>query len=427
MAFPGASVPLPAAVADAVRGAGPEVVLGLRPEALHLSEDGAIGATVIIVELLGAETHVICHTETGARSSCARAPSAAKPKIGEAVRIAVDPDPAAYHLFDAAGGARLGGARDGGRRRAGPPRQPTHRPGRRRACAARRRKQALLAYLLILPAMVLFGVFSFYPFLRNFKLMLYETPPVPGLPAHYVGLHQIIPTITSTPFTQSLVTTLVFVVLVVPISLLAGLGLAVAAHRKLKGMAAYRLIFSSTVVSSVAVAAVVFGTLLNPVVGLLPWLGINPTPPALESSTWALPAVALLTIWQFLGLSFIIMSAGLQSVPDELLEAARIDGAGPWTRFWRMTVPLLSPTIFFAGVISTIYAFQAFGAVDILIGNQNAARLHTNVLIYNIVTQLQIENNDGAAAIMAIVLFLILLVLTILQMRFLERRVTYAR
>ena len=84
---------------------------------------------------------------------------------------------------------------------------------------SRRRKEALLAYLLLLPALVLFGVFSFYPFLRNFKLMLYETPPVPGLPAHYVGLHQIVPTITSTQFTQSLVTTLIFVVLVVPISL----------------------------------------------------------------------------------------------------------------------------------------------------------------------------------------------------------------
>jgi sn-glycerol 3-phosphate transport system permease protein len=292
---------------------------------------------------------------------------------------------------------------------------------------ARKRKQALLAYLLILPAMVVFAVFSFYPFLRNFKLMLYETPPVPGLPAHYVGLHQIIPTITSTQFTQSLVTTLIFVVLVVPISLIAGLGLAVAAHRKLKGMAGYRVIFSSTVVSSVAVASVVFGTLLNPVVGLLPWLGINPTPPALESSTWALPAVALITIWQFLGLSFIIMLAGLQSVPDELLEAARIDGAGPWTRFWRMTVPLLSPTIFFAGVISTIYAFQAFGAIDILIGQPYVVRLHTNVLIYNIINTLQVDNNAGAAAIMATVLFLILLILTVLQLRFLERRVTYAR
>jgi sn-glycerol 3-phosphate transport system permease protein len=289
----------------------------------------------------------------------------------------------------------------------------------------RRRKQALLAYLLILPAMVIFGIFSFYPFARNFKLMLYETPPVPGLPAHYVGLHQIIPTITSTQFTQSLVTTLLLVVLVVPISLLAGLGLAVAAHRKLKGMAVYRVIFSSTVVSSVAVASVVFGTLLNPVVGLLPWLGINPNPPVLESSTWALPAVALITIWQFLGLSFIVMLAGLQSVPDELLEAARIDGAGPWTRFWRMTVPLLSPTIFFAGVISTIYAFQAFGAIDILIGSQNAVRLHTNVLIYNIINTLQIQNNAGSAAIMATVLFLILLVLTLLQIRLLERRVNY--
>ena len=129
---------------------------------------------------------------------------------------------------------------------------------------ARRRKEALLAYLLILPAMAVFAVFSFYPFLRNFKLMLYETPPVPGLPAHYVGLHQIIPTITSSQFTQSLVTTLLLVVLVVPVSLLAGLGLAVVAHRKLKGMAVYRMIFSSTVVSSVAVASVVFGTLLNP-------------------------------------------------------------------------------------------------------------------------------------------------------------------
>jgi sn-glycerol 3-phosphate transport system permease protein len=292
---------------------------------------------------------------------------------------------------------------------------------------ARRRKEALLAYLLILPAMALFAVFSFYPFLRNFKLMLYKTPLYPGLPSHYVGLHQIIPTITSTQFTQSLITTLVYVVMVVPISLLAGLGLAVAAHRKLKGMAAYRVIFSSTVVSSVAVAAVVFGTLLNPVVGLLPWLGINPNPPALENSTWALPAVALITIWQFLGLAFIVMLAGLQSVPDELLEAARIDGAGAWTRFWRMTVPLLSPTIFFAGVISTIYAFQSFGAIDILIGNQYAARLHTNVLIYNIVNTLQVENNAGVAAIMAIVLFFILLILTIIQMRFLERRVTYAR
>ena len=176
---------------------------------------------------------------------------------------------------------------------------------------------------------MLFGVFSFYPFLRNFKLMLYETPPVPGpagalrraapdRPDHHLDPVHPEPrhhAASSSSWWCRSASSL-------------GLALAVAAHRKLKGMAVYRVIFSSTVVSSVAVASVVFGTLLNPVVGLLPWLGINPTPPALESTTWALPAVALITIWQFLGLSFIIMSAGLQSVPDELLEAARIDGAG---------------------------------------------------------------------------------------------------
>ncbi|MFZ0248853.1 MAG: ABC transporter ATP-binding protein, partial [Acidimicrobiales bacterium] len=100
VAFPGASVALPEAVADRVRGAGPDVVLGLRPESLHLSDDGSIGATVVIVELLGAETHVICQTETGARIIVRQGAVAAKPKIGESVRIAVDPDPAAYHLFD---------------------------------------------------------------------------------------------------------------------------------------------------------------------------------------------------------------------------------------------------------------------------------------------------------------------------------------
>ena len=111
VAFPGASVPLPAEVADGVRGTGPDVVLGLRPESLHLSPDGAIAASVIIVELLGAETHVICHTETGARVIVRQGASAAKPGLGEAVRIAIDPDPRAYHLFDAATGERLGGSR----------------------------------------------------------------------------------------------------------------------------------------------------------------------------------------------------------------------------------------------------------------------------------------------------------------------------
>ena len=269
-----------------------------------------------------------------------------------------------------------------------------------RSMVSRRHREWGLAYLLLLPAMTVLVAFIFYPFLRNFKLALYQNPPYPGLPSHYVGLSQVGNVLSSTDFHQSLVSTLLFVVMVVPVGLLGGLALAVA--------------------------AVVFGTLMDPVVGLLPWLGINPTPAILENPTWALPAVSVIAIWQFLGLSFIIMSAGLQSLPEEVLEAARLDGAGSWTTFWRVTVPLLSPTLFFGLVIGTIFAFQSFGQIDILIGPENAPFTHTNVLLYSIYRELSIQNNPGVAAVLSIVLFAITLTLTLAQMRFLERRVHYA-
>lgn len=291
----------------------------------------------------------------------------------------------------------------------------------------RRAREALLGYLLVLPALTVFAVFVFYPFARNFKLALYQTPPYPNLPAKYVGLHQVGQVLSSSSFLQSLVTTLLFVVLVVPAGLLLGLFLAVVARRHLRGIAAYRVVFSSTVVSSVAVSALVFYSLMNPVVGLLPWLGINPHPSVLQSTTWALPAIAVMAVWQFIGMSFIIMSAGLQSLPEDVLEAARVDGASSWTAFWRVTVPLLSPTLFFAVVVATIYAFQTFGQIDILIGYQNAAYQHVNVLVYNIYTTLVYQQDSGRAAVMSIALFLITLVLTLLQLRLLERRVQYGR
>ncbi len=290
----------------------------------------------------------------------------------------------------------------------------------------RTRREGLLALALLAPAAILFAVFTFYPFARNFKLALYQVPPYPGLPSRYVGLSQFSHILSSTVFHQSLISTILFVIMVVPVGLLGGLALAVVAHRHLRGMSLYRLAFSSTAVSSVAVAAVIFGTLMNPVVGLLPWLGIDPHPAILESPTWALPAVSLIAVWQFLGLSFIIMTAGLQSLPEEVLEASALDGASPWTTFWRITVPLLSPTLFFALVIGTIYAFQTFAQIDILIGPQSAVFTHTNVLIYAIYRALQVQHDPGAAAVLSIILFAIMLLLTVVQFRFLERRVHYA-
>jgi ABC-type sugar transport system permease subunit len=289
----------------------------------------------------------------------------------------------------------------------------------------RRRREAGLGYLLIAPALLIFSVFVFFPFAKNFQLALYRTPPFPGLPSTYVGFKQINDVLTSGAFRHSLWTTVLFALLTVPAGILSGLVLAVLANQRLRGIAIFRTIFSSTVATSVAVASVIFGTLMNPQVGLLPWLGINPNPPFLDSPTWALPAVALITVWQTLGLSFILMSAGLRAVPDDLLEAAQVDGAGPFTRFWRVTIPLLSPTIFFAVVVGSIFAFQTFGQIDLL--TRGGPQDKTNVLTYFIVTQLREHQNPGTAAVLSIALFLITLLLTLVQLRFLERRVHYAR
>jgi len=297
---------------------------------------------------------------------------------------------------------------------------------RRRRWTRRRSKEALLAYALLTPAFVVFVVFIFYPFARNFEYALYKTPPFPGLPRTYVGFDQIGDVLSSHDFLNSVWVTILFLLYTVPIGIFLGLALAVLAHQKLRGVNAYRTIFSSTVATSVAAASVIFFTLLNPQVGLFTyWLGRDGEISVLLDPKTALLAVSVTTIWQNLGLSFIVMSAGLQAIPDDLYEAARVDGASAWRRFWRVTVPMLSPTIFFASVVGGILAFRAFGQIDLL--TEGGPNQKTNVLVYAIYREVFRNNNDGVAAVYAIALFLLVMMLTFFQMRFLERRVSYAR
>jgi sn-glycerol 3-phosphate transport system permease protein len=313
-------------------------------------------------------------------------------------------------------------------------------PTRPRGRLSRRAREAGLAYLLLVPAFLVFAVFVFYPFLRNFYLGFFSTPPFPGQPKDFVGIDQYRDVLSSSDFLDSLKITITFAIITVPVGIALGILLAVLAHQKLQGIAIYRTFFSSTVATSVAVAAVIFGTLLSPQVGLLQGLQTDPSIlqngsplidinlPVIRSfiPSVSLTAVAVTTIWQNLGLSFILMSAGLQSVPDELQEAAEIDGAGPWSRFRHVTLPLLSPTIFFAFVVGSIFAFQTFGQIDLLTPRGGPLK-STNVLTYFIYDQLQFAKNDGKAAVLAIALFGVTLILTLIQFRFLERRVSYER
>jgi sn-glycerol 3-phosphate transport system permease protein len=299
-------------------------------------------------------------------------------------------------------------------------------PVRRRRRFSRRTRDMMLGYALVLPSLLVFGTFIFYPFLKNFWLALYRTPPFPNLPRSWIGVSQYKDVLTSHLFTNSFKVTLEFVVITVPIGIVLGLGLAVLAHQRLRGIAVFRTIFSSTVITSVAVASLISLTLLNPQIGLLNyWLGRTGSLSPLDDPKWALVAVAGVTIWQNLGLSFIIMSAGLQAVPDELLEAARVDGAGTWSRFRNVTLPMLSPTLFFATIVGSILAFHSFGQIDLL--TEGGPQDRTNVLVYAIYRTVFKENNDGKAAVLAIALFAITMLLTVVQLRILERRVSYER
>ena len=185
-------------------------------------------------------------------------------------------DPAALHVFDpdhrrSGGGLTPMAAtrRPRARRRRSPrPGAAVDASGASRTCCC-------------CPSLLIFGVFVFWPLIHNVYLGFFRNPPFPGLPKHYVGFDQYRDVLTSYDFLDSVKTTILFALLTVPVGIVLGLGLAVLAHQQLQGIGIYRTIFSSTVATSVAVAAVIFGTLMNPQVGLLPWLGLttNPTDP----------------------------------------------------------------------------------------------------------------------------------------------------
>lgn len=286
-------------------------------------------------------------------------------------------------------------------------------------------KDIAYALVLLAPSVALFGTFVFYPLVKTVYLGFYRSDPF-GLHSTFVGFDQYVDVLKSGSFHRSLWTTALFALYTVPSGLVLGLGLALMAHQKLRGMFVFRMVFSSTVATSVAVASVMWLTLLNPSIGIINYglreSGITPVN-WLNDPRWALPAVSLTTIWLNLGFTFIVILAGLQTIPQELHESANVDGAGAVSRFFNVTLPMLSPTLLFAVVVLTINAFESFGQIDIL--TQGGPLNRTNVIVYSIYTQGFRNLNEGVAAAQGLALFVIVLTLTLLQFRFLERRVFY--
>lgn len=274
------------------------------------------------------------------------------------------------------------------------------------------------------PSLVLLSLFVFYPTIRSIYLSLYLTNPL-GKPKLFVGLEHFVDALTSATFLGAISASFLFVLYTVPAGILLGLLLALLANQPVRGIQIFRLIFSSPLAISVATGATIFLMLFNPISGVLNWaLSLVGLPPVtwLTDPAWALFSVGLVSIWMRLGFNFILMLSGLQNVPQELYEAAKVDGATPLKVLRHVTLPMLSPTIFFAAVVGVIHGFQVFGEIDILTsGGPSGA---TNVVVYQIYQEAFRKFEFGSASAQALILFAIILVLTYFQFK-LERQVHY--
>jgi sn-glycerol 3-phosphate transport system permease protein len=287
-----------------------------------------------------------------------------------------------------------------------------------------RLREALIAVAFLTPSLVLFVAFFFYPFQQLVLRGLYRNNAA-GTNLRYEGWSQYTDVLTGPEFRDGLWHSVQFVIFTVPIGLLLGTVLAVAANRRLRGIKVFQAIFSSTIATSAAVASVVFLVLINQQIGVyqggVPGFGDQAI---LENPSTAMFGVSLSSIWQNLGLSFIIVLAGLQAIPQEIEEAATLDGYGSVRRFLRITLPMISPVLMFLVVVLVIFALQAFAPVEFLTNGGPAQS--TETLVYKIF-QRQAPNKMGEGAVLSVGLFGVTFLVTLAQFLLLERRVHYGR
>lgn len=290
-------------------------------------------------------------------------------------------------------------------------------PARRGAI---RRRNAITGYSLLAPS--LFGVacFLLLPVLIVVWLS-FQSWDLIG-PISFVGLDNYRSVLTDGVFGNSLLVTLLFVALVVPIQTAIGLWAATLLTRGLPGSAWFRTIYVLPWIAAPLALGVVWKWILAPTDGALNAL-IGQRVEWLSDPSLALPAVAAVVIWTNVGYVTLFFMAGLLNIPDQVLEAARIDGAGGLALFWQIKLPLLRPTMFFVLVTTVISAFQVFDQVYAL--TEGGPARTTDVVAARIYYEAFSAFDLGRAAVMAVVLLVILVAITLAQQLYFRRRVTY--
>ncbi len=304
-------------------------------------------------------------------------------------------------------------------------------PVRRRPTGARRvlremRKQ-WSAYLFLAPVLILFAVFTIFSVSYAFYLSFHQWNILePEKP--FVGLDNYADLFGDERFRQAIVNTVYYTVVSVPATLILGLLVALLLNNQIRARGLFRTFFYLPVITPLVIASIIWKWVYNGDYGLANYyllkLNIIDEPLLwLADPTLAMPAVIVTSVWKGVGFAMVVYLAGLQSIPEDYYDAAKIDGANGWQRLKDITVPLLSATTLFLVVISVLGSFQVFTQIFVMTNGGPLGR--TRTIVWYIYTTAFKDFQMGYAAAMAFALFAMMLGFTLLQFRFLRREVEY--
>lgn len=287
-------------------------------------------------------------------------------------------------------------------------------------------KTRSLPYLLILPQLLITAAFFYWPAVQGVVASFQISDPF-GFRTRFVWFDNFIALFSDPLYLKSIITTLVFSGLVAVVSITCGLFLASMANRALRFTALTRTMLIWPYAIAPAISGILWLFLLHPsygvvAIGLEKTFGVDWNP--LLNSSNAMFMIVLASSWKNISYNFVFFLAGLQAVPHSLIEAAAMDGASPLRRFWSITFPLLSPTMFFVTVMTIIFSFfESFGVIHAV--TQGGPGGSTNILVYKVYQDGFIGLNLGSSSAQSVVLMGLIVLITVLQFKFVERKVQY--
>lgn len=284
----------------------------------------------------------------------------------------------------------------------------------------------ILPWILLIPTFIVIIIFIYWPAGLSFRLSAYRQAPF-GRGEIFVGWRNFENLFNNQEYINAITTTVIYVLVTVSATVLLSFLLAQLLNQKLPGTKLYRLFIFAPYAISPTIAATLWASLLNPVVGhvnyaFMQLFGINVN--WITSTPYALYAILFASIWKMLPFGIIFYLAGLQSIPDSVIESSLIDGANVWKRMWKIKFPLLSPITFYIIIMTFISAmFNSFGIIDIM--TRGGPRGYTTTMVYKLYLDAFRFNQTGSAAAQTIVLFVIMGIVTFLYFKLTEKKVHY--